>query len=79
MTLSPEKNPSPVFPEDLLENAEALPADSVCWRIAHVKSRREKALAGYLADRGIGYFLPMVRRRQSSAKRVSGLFVFQGR
>ncbi|MBA2881491.1 hypothetical protein HNR65_001818 [Desulfosalsimonas propionicica] len=34
-----------------------------------MKIRREKALAGYLADRGIGYFLPMVRRRQSSAKR----------
>lgn len=69
MTLSPEKNPSPIFPENLLENADAAPADSICWRIAHVKSRREKALAGYLADRGIGYFLPMVRRRQSSAKR----------
>ncbi|MBS0014013.1 MAG: hypothetical protein KFF46_08575 [Desulfobacterales bacterium] len=70
MTLSPEKNPSPLFPENLLDGDPSSQKGRLCWRIAHVKSRREKALAGYLADHGIGYFLPMVQRRQPAAKRV---------
>ena len=40
------------------------------WRIARTKSRREKALAGYLAGKGIGYYLPMVKKSQPGTKRV---------
>ncbi len=69
MTVPIDKNPEPLFPGDILES-DPLSPNGESWRVAHVKSRREKALAGYLADRGIGYYLPMVRRRQPSSKRV---------
>lgn len=53
----------------LTENPPILPAfvQSVTqlqgdWWVAHTKSRFEKAFAWDLADRGIGYFLPMTRR-----------------
>ena len=64
MTLS--QNTKPLCPDDLLDQSP----NGTPWRVAHVKSRREKALANYLADAGISYFLPMYKRRQSSAKRV---------
>lgn len=70
MTLAEEKNPDSLFPEDLLDKADHPGPKGEPWRIAHVKSRREKALAGYLAARGIGYYLPMVRRRQPAASRA---------
>lgn len=66
MTLSPNENPDALYPEDLLDNDPP----GKPWRIAHVKSRREKALADYLARKGIGYYLPMVSRKQSSKNRV---------
>lgn len=69
MTVALDQNPDQLFPPDLFES-DALGRDGRLWRIAHVKSRREKALAGYLADRSIGYYLPMVQKRQPSAKRV---------
>ena len=65
MTLAPEQNPDPLFPGDLLDSEES----EKPWRIAQVKSRREKALANYLAQAGIGYFLPLYQRRQASKKR----------
>jgi transcriptional antiterminator RfaH len=66
MTLSPEQNPAALYPEDILTGD----ADKKPWRVAHVKSRREKALAGYLAASGIGYYLPLYQRRQASANRT---------
>src|SRR6056297_1955804 len=66
MTLADNQNPTPVFPEDILRRSDI----SKPWRVAHTKSRREKALAKYLAGAGIGYYLPMYKRRQSNAKRV---------
>ena len=80
MTLS--QNPKPLCPDDLLDQSP----NGTPWRVAHVKSRREKALANYLADAGISYFLPMYKRRQSSTKRVrfslmplfSGYVFFRG-
>ena len=65
MTLSPQENPDPLFPGDLLDNEKW----EKPWRIAQVKSRREKALASFLAQAGIGYFLPLYQRRQNSKKR----------
>lgn len=40
------------------------------WHVARVKSRREKALANYLFKQAIGYYLPLVKKRQASKKRV---------
>ncbi|MCF8025853.1 MAG: hypothetical protein K9J79_11075 [Desulfobacteraceae bacterium] len=77
MTLSPSENPDALFPEDLLDTD--MPDKP--WRIAHVKSRREKALAGFLAKKGIGYYLPMITRKQRSASnrvRYSLVPVFPG-
>ena len=66
MTLADNQNPEPLFPADILSYAD----NSKPWRVAHTKSRREKALANYLRETGIGYYLPMYKRRQSSQKRV---------
>ena len=65
MTLTPEQNPDPLFPEDLLEGDR--PGET--WWVAHTKSRREKALVQVLASAGAGYFLPLVRKRQPSRQR----------
>ncbi|MCD6585869.1 MAG: UpxY family transcription antiterminator [Desulfobacteraceae bacterium] len=66
MTISLSKNPESLFPADILSTIRK----EKLWRVAHTKSRREKALAHYLARAGIGYYLPMVSRQQSSNKRV---------
>ena len=65
MTTALEKNPAQLYPEDIL-NRE-VPGQ---WRIAKTKSRREKALAEFLAGHEIGYYLPMVKTRQRDKKRV---------
>ncbi len=76
MTLSLDKNPLQLYPEDLLAGT-SLPAR---WRIAKTKSRREKALAGFLCEHGIGYYLPMVKKRQPGKNRTrySLMPVFSG-
>lgn len=66
MTLSLSENPEALFPADLLDTDPP----GKPWRIAHVKSRREKTLAGFLAKKGIGYYLPMITRKQSGSGRV---------
>jgi len=71
MTIAPEQNPEPIFPADLLETACPSAADTArAWYVARVKSRREKALASFLFRRSIGYFLPLVKRRQSGGNRI---------
>jgi len=66
MTTSLEKEPLQLYPVSLLTE-ESL---SGKWRVAKTKSRREKALAEYLAVHDIGYYLPMIRKRQPGNKRV---------
>ena len=66
MTVSPDQNPEPLYPENLFQQ----PENKKTWRVAHVKSRREKALAHYLAAAGIGYYLPLYQRRQAAANRA---------
>ncbi len=66
MTLASDQNPDPIYPKDLLTTERP----DKPWRIAQVKSRREKALACFLAQAEIGYYLPMYRRRQASEKRA---------
>jgi len=66
MTSAFSQNPAPLYPEDLLTGDPY----SKPWRIAHVKSRREKALADFLGRQGVGYYLPLTARRQASRNRV---------
>lgn len=52
--LKESENPPIIWPEE----------DSIClfegrWRVAHTKSRNEKAVAHKLIDKNIAYFLPM--------------------
>ena len=52
-----EKVP-PRFPED-----RPLEADSGLWWVLHTKPNCEKMVATYLLNRGIGYYLPLFRKR----------------
>jgi len=76
MTSPISLNPEQIFPE----NAFELEIPDTPWRIAHVKSRREKALASFLAGHNIPYFLPLIRKRQPSRdrKRFSLVPIFSG-
>ncbi|MCX8044996.1 MAG: hypothetical protein N3B18_12825 [Desulfobacterota bacterium] len=82
MALAIEKNPPPMSPQTILEE----PINGTVWWVAHTKSRREKALAEFLGERGIGYYLPMVKSRQPSCRRerfsllplFSGYLFFKG-
>jgi transcription antitermination factor NusG len=65
MTIALDKNPPQLFPDDLLTQDDSLGK----WRIARTKSRREKALAEFLARSNIGYYLPLVKKRQPGKKR----------
>ena len=71
MTISFTRNPESLFPENILTADQS----GRRWRVAHTKSRREKALAHYLAGAGIGYYLPMVCRQQKSNNRVRSSFI----
>lgn len=70
MTISPDQNPEPVFPEDLLEMPDPGADKKRSWYVAHVKSRREKALAVFLCRWGIAYYLPLINKRQTSSRRI---------
>ncbi|MDO9263935.1 MAG: transcription termination/antitermination NusG family protein [Desulfosalsimonadaceae bacterium] len=76
MTISLEQNPASIFPDDVLTD----PHTGKSWCVAHVKSRREKALAHYFAGAAIGYYLPRYLRRQAgkSRARTSLIPVFPG-
>ena len=76
MTVTLDKSPIQLYPDNLLTE-ETLPGQ---WRVAKTKSRREKALAQFLSEQGIGYYLPMVKKRQPGSKRerYSLMPVFSG-
>lgn len=67
MTIPIEQNPDQSYPPGILDEC---PTGDARWWAAHTKSRREKALAHFLAVKGIGYYLPMLRKRQPSATRT---------
>jgi len=77
--LKPEPD---AFPEDVL----ALPVESSPWRVAHVRSRQEKALARYLRPLSVPFYLPQrehaVRRhgrtRRSYLPLFPGYLFFRG-
>jgi len=67
---------SDFFPDDLF----ALPVSDVPWWVAHVRPRREKALARYLLEKSIPFYLPQIekRHRRGTRERVSYLPLFSG-
>jgi len=64
-----------IFPDDLF----ALPGDPP-WRVAHVRSRQEKALARFLLRHQVPFYAPQVERTTLRAGRrfVSYLPLFPG-
>ena len=71
MTTSLDHLPEQLYPEDILYAA----SNGATWRVAQTKSRREKKLAHYLAEHAIGYYLPLLKRRQTGQKRNRYSFV----
>jgi transcription antitermination factor NusG len=47
-----------LFPDELF----ALPASSLPWHVAHVRSRQEKVLARRLLEREIPFYVPQIER-----------------
>ena len=65
MALTLKQNPDQLFPANILEE----PVNGTAWWVAHTKSRREKTLANFLSAKGIGYYLPLIKKRQASNRR----------
>jgi len=65
MALALDRNPVQMFPDTILEE----PINGTVWWVAHTKSRREKALAEFLCERNVGYYLPMAKTRQPCGRR----------
>jgi transcription antitermination factor NusG len=65
-----------VFPSALFELEPA----AYPWGVAHVRSRQEKSLARFLAQRDVPFYLPQIenRRRRSGRDFVSHLPLFPG-
>ena len=58
------------FPEDLLDEANTEAPPGHRWWVYHVRPRQEKSLARELHKKQIPFFLPLIRRRWRSKKRV---------
>ena len=67
MTLKHSNNPSICYPDDVLTKEVN---DEQQWMVVYTKPRHEKALAWNLRQNNIGYFLPMIKTRQNSQKRI---------
>lgn len=67
------KREADIFPDDLFAAAQP-------WWVAHLKSRQEKLFARYLAQHGIGYYLPQCEKktRRSGRTITSYLPLFSG-
>jgi transcription antitermination factor NusG len=61
------------FPASIFEMSDP-------WWVAHLKSRQEKALARYLRERNVPFYLPQMEKRRERAGRtfVSYLPLFSG-
>jgi hypothetical protein len=71
-----------LFPDDLF----ALPASSLPWHVAHVRSRQEKVLARRLREHQVPFYLPQIervterssRRFRSYVPLLAGYVFFRG-
>lgn len=71
--LKESENPPIIFPEE-----KAIADFQGTWRVAHTKSRNEKALAWQMAKKNVPYFLPMTwkvsRRKRRSYRSLLPVF-----
>lgn len=67
MTIKASDNPKICYPDNVLTKNVT---DDQIWYVAYTKPRHEKSLAWNLMQRKIGYFLPLIKKKQPSAKRV---------
>lgn len=67
MTLKASDNPRICYPDSALTKDIT---DEQVWHIAYTKPRHEKALAWNLMQRKVSYFLPLIKKKQASIKRV---------
>ena len=67
MTLKASENPSICYPENALTKNVT---NEQLWYVAYTKPRQEKALAWNLMQRKVSYFLPLIKKKQPSIKRV---------
>ena len=71
MTTSLDYLPEQLYPDNVLYT----PPNGSLWWVAQTRSRREKKLAHYLTEHDIGYYLPLLKRRQAGQKRKRYSFV----
>ena len=67
MTLKTSDNPKICYPDNALTKNVT---DNQIWYVAYTKPRHEKALAWNLMKRKVSYFLPLIKTKQPSSKRV---------
>jgi len=67
LTLKESDNPKICYPDDALINNVT---NDQLWYVAYTKPRQEKALAWNLMQREVSYFLPLIKRKQPSIKRL---------
>jgi transcription antitermination factor NusG len=67
MTLKLSENPKICYPDNALTTNNT---KDQLWYAAYTKPRHEKALAWTLMQRKVSYFLPLIKTKQPSIKRV---------
>ena len=67
MTLKESENPKICYPDDVLTKNIT---DDQRWYVVYTKPRHEKSLAWNLMQRKVSYFLPLIKKKQPSIKRV---------
>jgi len=67
MTLKLSDNPPICFPDDVLtQNVD----NDQLWRVVYTKPRHEKTFALNLKQRNLNYFLPLIKQKQPSNRRI---------
>jgi len=67
LTLKASENPKICYPDNVLTKNVT---DDQLWYVAYTKPRHEKTLAWNLMQRKVSYFLPLIKTKQPSIKRV---------
>ena len=71
MTLKESDNPKICYPDNALTKNVT---NEQLWYVAYTKPRQEKALAWNLMQRNVSYFLPLIKKKQPSVKRLRYTF-----
>jgi transcriptional antiterminator RfaH len=67
LTLKASDNPKICYPDNAITKNVT---DEQLWYVVYTKPRHEKALAWNLMQRKVSYFLPLIKKKQASIKRV---------